>query len=150
MTTFSCTQLHQILSSNTFSLKLWTCDRQSNRLCFPAGLRPDSQSLCGCVCVRPSPTCMAESPAASLTDKNASPHTGGTIEGDTVSELSRQLWLRHTRTDLAVSFDLFHTWGLTLLSRLPSLPPATLSLPVIAVHLLGSASAGLSASLLQD
>ena len=153
-------QLHKIASDpHTFSLKLWTCNPQSDigfvfLLPFLLTTSHCVRACVWCVCVWcgcMSPTYMVVSPAASLTDKHASPHAWGEpIEGDSVSELSRQLWLQHTRTDLAVSFDLFPTWALTRLPHLPSLSPATLSLPVIAVHLLGSVSAGLSASLLQD
>lgn len=81
--------------------------------CWP--FSPDSP-LCVCVClwVCVCPMCMAVSPAASLSDRNASPRVGGRgIGGDSVSELSRQLWLRRTLTDRAVSFDLFLTRALT-------------------------------------
>lgn len=59
----------------TVGLKLRTCGHQSNAgFVFLLAFFPDSR-VCVWVCV--CPTCMAVSPAASLSDRNASPHAGG-------------------------------------------------------------------------
>lgn len=54
---------------------MWTCNHQSNiGFVFPL---PFLLTANHCAHVCASPTCMFVSPAASLADKNASPHTAG-------------------------------------------------------------------------
>lgn len=81
------------------------------RLCFPAGLFPlTAECVCEFVCVpRVRPRLRLP---VSLTGMRLLVRGGG-IEGDNVSGLSRQLWLRRRLTDRAVSFDLFLTRALT-------------------------------------
>lgn len=110
---------------------------------FPAGSAPDSQSLRACV------PCINVSLAASRAEENAPPsRKEETIRGDNVSELSRQQRLHRITGPLVTSLST--CFFLDASPSLASLPPTMLSVAVIAAHLLGSPSAALSASLLQD
>lgn len=145
--TFSCTGVLEILPLSVWNSGLATVDQTPALFsCWP--FLPDSRV---CVWVGVCPTCMAVSLAASLSDRNASPHAG---EGDRRRQRLRAVASTVTAARANGSRRLLrpfpHAGSDAFPPLLPGLSPAKLSLPVIAAHLLGSASAGLSASLLRD